>query len=1309
MRRWLIFFLVMLFYVCVNAIPAPAGISVRLEQDGSEIARIQTNESGEYRLIASPMQGAYDVCAEVGERGYLRSGIFLREGEHRTLNLELGKASRVEGTLLMMDSKTPHVNVPVQAIRDGEVVATTLSDKGGAYSFVNLKPGEYQVRCQVLGGYVYYGEEKAGKPENGTMSGKPISLQIKQGESLENIDFRIAPFKKGNWRNYTHIDGLAHPAVTSIYCAPNGEMWFGTGAYPIGGSGVSRYDGKKFTNFTTEDGLVGNWISAIHGSSDGVIWFGTENNGISRYDGEKFVNFTTEDGLADNWIKAVYCASNGATWFGTPKGVSRYDGTKFYEPLTTEDGLVHNDVRAIYCDPDGVMWFGTKGGVSRYDEKGFVNLKTEDGLIHNNVKAICCDPDGVMWFGTQDGISRYDGNGFANLTEKDGLIYNIVKAICCDTEGIMWFGTTRGVSRYDGETFVNFTTEDGLINNDVNAVQITADGAIWFGTSGGWSGGGGVSRYDEKTIINFTKEDGLARNRILDIHLAGDGVMWIGTGNGISRYDGRQFFSFSAPEDEILSICSDSSDVIWAGGFGGGFRYDGMRFVQFRGGDTTAIYRAPDDAMWIGTWGSGVFRYDSNGESFVQFTKDKDGLADDQFSAGDVIDCNADGVIWFGTWNGVSRYDGTKFHKPLTRDDGLADNRIVSVHCADDGVVWFGTMGGLFRYDGKKFTNFTAKDGLARGLGPIHFEPDGIMWFGASLYDGNAWSSLDTRDGLAGDTVISIRQDSDGFLWLATEGGLTRYKRSTNPPHVQIVSITTDETYEYLSAVPAFGIGARVTIGYNAIDLKTIPEKRQYQCRIQVFGKSLSKKEIDTDWQKPTRATSFDYTFREPGAYTFQVRAIDRDLNYSDPASVEIEIIPPPFYTRAWFIIGAILAAFFIPTAAYAIILTKQKKQDFQPLANPYIVSNPIRSKEMFFGRRSDFEFIRIKLGAGKAGLVVVFAGERRSGKTSILFQILNGELGERIVPVLLDMQAMTVDSEVEFLGKMASEISEALVRVSLKPPTVDFGEGSSVRILEGFVSEVMETLEGKELLLLIDEYELIESKIDDGVLSSDIITLFASLLEAHPRLSFIFTGSRHLEQRNPDYWRILIGKSLYWHISFLSERDAVRLITEPAKESVIYPVGIPESIIRLTAGQPFYTQVVCQNLIDRLNEVKRNRVRQEDVDAVAQELADNPLPQMIYFWDDLESDQQSALSLLGEVLEDSNRYASARMLLDFAREQELTFQLELSALERILDDLFMHEVLERERAGEGKYKYRFRVDLFRIWARQAHSVWQSA
>lgn len=64
-------------------------------------------------------------------------------------------------------------------------------------------------------------------------------------------------------------------------------------------------------------------------------------------------------------------------------------------------------------------------------------------------------------------------------------------------------------------------------------------------------------------------------------------------------------------------------------------------------------------------------------------------------------------------------------------------------------------------------------------------------------------------------------------------------------------------------------------------------------------------------------------------------------------------------------------------------------------LSDPYIVGNPIKSREMFFGREDDFQFVARKIGEGRSNQIVVLCGERRSGKTSILFQIRGGRLGK--------------------------------------------------------------------------------------------------------------------------------------------------------------------------------------------------------------------------------------------------------------------------------------------------------------------------
>ena len=60
----------------------------------------------------------------------------------------------------------------------------------------------------------------------------------------------------------------------------------------------------------------------------------------------------------------------------------------------------------------------------------------------------------------------------------------------------------------------------------------------------------------------------------------------------------------------------------------------------------------------------------------------------------------------------------------------------------------------------------------------------------------------------------------------------------------------------------------------------------------------------------------------------------------------------------------------------------------FQLIPNPYIVGKPIEDQKMFFGREDDFAFIKKKVTGGETGGILVLCGSRRSGKTSILFQI---------------------------------------------------------------------------------------------------------------------------------------------------------------------------------------------------------------------------------------------------------------------------------------------------------------------------------
>ncbi|MBI1925430.1 carboxypeptidase regulatory-like domain-containing protein [Candidatus Poribacteria bacterium] len=269
------------------------GADIHLKRGAKTLVTQHTDSEGNYQ-IATVEPGEYDLYATKVTKGDLRSGIRVSAGRWETVNLMLKPAVGISGRLLMLDSATPHVKTQVQAVippRNGEslpvVVQTVLSDENGKYQFVNLKSGAYQVRCYTTKGYTYY--------QQGAV------LAYQRDRPIRNIDFHVAPFKAGVWRNYTVFDGLAANGVRAIESDADGRVWFGTSG------GLCRFDGETFEIFTEEDGLPTRKLNvrAIYRQPHGPLWIGTDGHGVFRYDGETFQHFTKEDGLHSDDVATI--------------------------------------------------------------------------------------------------------------------------------------------------------------------------------------------------------------------------------------------------------------------------------------------------------------------------------------------------------------------------------------------------------------------------------------------------------------------------------------------------------------------------------------------------------------------------------------------------------------------------------------------------------------------------------------------------------------------------------------------------------------------------------------------------------------------------------------------------------------------------------------------------------------------------------------------------------------------------------------------------------------------------------------------
>ena len=150
---------------------------------------------------------------------------------------------------------------------------------------------------------------------------------------------------------------------------------------------------------------------------------------------------------------------------------------------------------------------------------------------------------------------------------------------------------------------------------------------------------------------------------------------------------------------------------------------------------------------------------------------------------------DAEGYMWFGTEDGLNRFDGHKFtvYKYSPSDENsLSGNKVNQIYLSPSNQLWIATANGLSKYnrDTNNFTNYRVSEGLSNNGIQTIFQIENKLWVGTD----KGLSIIDLISNQI--SIIPISQDGSGtshkwirsithkgnFVWVGTwGGGLNRY------------------------------------------------------------------------------------------------------------------------------------------------------------------------------------------------------------------------------------------------------------------------------------------------------------------------------------------------------------------------------------------------------------------------------------------------------------------------------------------------------------------------------------------------------
>ncbi len=559
-------------------------------------------------------------------------------------------------------------------------------------------------------------------------------------------------------------EGFTKGTIFSIAQTPDGYLWLGTE------SGLARFDGVQAVPWQPPNGeqLPSNFIQDLLVARDGTLWIGTDKGLASWKDGK----FTQYPGVADYRIYSLLQDAGGTIWFAA-ENPGRVCAVRVGIAQCQGDGSFGFSVSALYEDHKGNLWVSAETGLWRWAPGPSEHYKLLEGVQADEL--LEDDNDALLMTTNKSG--RFEGHVNGSMEGLKQLVAGKIRdytlpavaeqftplRLFRSRDGSLWIGTVRGLLHLYKGRIDRFSVADGLSGDLVTSIFEDREGSVWVSTSTG------LDRFREFVVPTVSVSQGLSIAAADVLESTPDGSIWIATADGLNRWQDGHMTVYGRQNVAKPNGRTDQRPAI----------VDTRVTEVSNSGLRNKVYSLGQDdrgRLWAGSR-EGVFYFDRG--RFVRVPGlpggDTSAIAGD--GHGKVWISNLDhGLIYSTPEGAVQRIPWARFGQNYAAVALLPDRL--------QGGLWLGFVEGGIAYlkDGQIRASYNAAEGLGNGeVTDLQYGSDGAVWAategGLSRVKDGRITTLTSKNGLPCDAVQWAIEDNDHSFWLYMPCGLVRIAR----------------------------------------------------------------------------------------------------------------------------------------------------------------------------------------------------------------------------------------------------------------------------------------------------------------------------------------------------------------------------------------------------------------------------------------------------------------------------------------------------------------------------------------------------